>query len=251
MPLKRLALLLIAIVMLPVTVWAEEVDAPVDDQAMAADADGGAEVVETEADTVGDQEAETEEATVPSEGSDAEIVAQIDPAPEADSHAEDDSSHSYFYMGGAFTVGIENFDKAAGRASSDEAYGFDMWLGYRMNRYLAVEGRLSQITGFDTEFEDEPVTFELLSFTGNLKMYPIEGMFQPYAIFGVGTADLETKSSTLKLDSSGILIVLGGGIDIYVLDRFSLLAEIDYLITDGDVEGFDLIEVKVGVQFQF
>lgn len=232
MPLKRLALLLIAIAMLPVTVWAEEVDAAVDEPLATTESSAA---IATDAEEVAADE----------------MAAQIDPAPEADSHPADDSSHSYFYMGGAFTVGIENFDKAAGRASSDEAYGFDMWLGYRMNRYLGFEGRLGHITGFDTKFQDEPVTFELLSFTGNLKMYPIEGMFQPYAILGAGTADLKTKSSTLKLKNSGMLIVLGGGIDIYVLDRFSLLAEIDYLITDGDVEGFDLIEVKVGIQFQF
>lgn len=133
MPLKRLALLLIAIAMLPVTVWAEEVDAAVDEPLATTESSAA---IATDAEEVAADE----------------MAAQIDPAPEADSHPADDSSHSYFYMGGAFTVGIENFDKAAGRASSDEAYGFDMWLGYRMNRYLGFEGRLGHITGFDTKF---------------------------------------------------------------------------------------------------
>ena len=181
------------------------------------------------------------------------VVADEDAAmAEADDVvAKKETPNSYFYLGGAFVIGIDNFDATAGLSSSDEAYGFDFWLGYRINRWVGVEGRISQITGFNARFGSEAVDFQLFSFTGNAKVYPITGIFQPYAILGLGSANLKGKSPSFARKESGVIVVVGGGIDIYVLDRFSVMAELDYVVTVGGISGSDMMQAKAGIQFQF
>ena len=256
MLLKRLALLSIALMILPNIVTAEEDTVVAEDEMVAAAedvivAEEDAVVVEEDA-VVAEEDAvvmEEDPVVVEMEA----VVADEDAAmAEADDVvAKKETPDSYFYLGGAFVIGIDNFDATAGLSSSDEAYGFDFWLGYRINRWVGVEGRISQITGFNARFGSEAVDFQLFSFTGNAKVYPITGIFQPYAILGLGSANLKGKSPSFARKESGVIVVVGGGIDIYVLDRFSVMAELDYVVTVGGISGSDMMQAKAGIQFQF
>jgi opacity protein-like surface antigen len=224
------------------TVVAEEDTVVAEEGAIVAEED----TVVAEEDTVVAEEdtvVAEEDTVVAEEGA---IVAEED----ADV-AEEETRDSYIYLGGAFSIGIDNFDGTAGLSSSDEGFGFDFWLGYRINRYVGVEGRISHISGFDAQFEGEAIDFQMFSFTGNVKVYPITGIFQPYAILGIGSADFKGQSLSYERNDTGVLVVVGGGIDIYVLDRFSVMAELDYIVTVGDVKGLDQIQAKAGIQFQF
>lgn len=270
MLLKRLALLSIALMILPNIVTAEEDTVVAEDEMVAAAedvtvAEEDAVVVEEDA-VVAEEDAVVmeEDAVVAEEDA---VVVEEDPvvvemeavvadedaamAEADDVVAKKETPDSYFYLGGAFVIGIDNFDATAGLSSSDEAYGFDFWLGYRINRWVGVEGRISQITGFNARFGNEAVDFQLFSFTGNAKVYPITGIFQPYAILGLGSANLKGKSPSFTRKESGVIVVVGGGIDIYVLDRFSVMAELDYVVTVGGISGSDMIQAKAGIQFQF
>ncbi len=270
MLLKRLALLSIALMILPNIVTAEEDTVVAEDEMVAAAedvtvAEEDAVVVEEDA-VVAEEDAVVMEEDAVAAEEDA-VVVEEDPvvvemeavvadedaamAEADDVVAKKETPDSYFYLGGAFVIGIDNFDATAGLSSSDEAYGFDFWLGYRINRWVGVEGRISQITGFNARFKDEAVDFQLFSFTGNAKVYPITGIFQPYAILGLGSANLKGKSPSFKRKESGVIVVVGGGIDIYVLDRFSVMAELDYIVTVGGISGSDMIQAKAGIQFQF
>jgi opacity protein-like surface antigen len=157
---------------------------------------------------------------------------------------------SYIYLGGSFSIGIENFDQS-GYGSFDEALGFSMWLGYRLNRWVGLEGRLANISGFDSTLAGESVDFELLYFTGNLKVYPLTGMFQPYVVIGLGHGTLESSRSKSE---TGVVFLAGGGIEVLLLDQFSVMAEVDYNVTNvtnGDIKHFDFFDAKLGVQFRF
>ena len=255
MLLKRLALLLLALMILPSTVCAEEDAVVVEDDMVVADQDAvvaDQDAVVTDEDTVVAEEGAIvadEDAAVAEEDT---VVAEEDAAMgEEDADvAEEETRDSYIYLGGAFSIGIDNFDGTAGLSSSDEGFGFDFWLGYRINRYVGVEGRISHISGFDAQYEGEAIEaidFQMFSFTGNVKVYPITGIFQPYAILGIGSADFKSY----ERNDTGVLVVVGGGIDIYVLDRFSVMAELDYIVTVGDVKGLYQIQAKAGIQFQF
>ena len=256
MLLKRLALLSIALMILPNIVTAEEDTVVAEDEMVAAAedvtvAEEDAVVVEEDA-VVAEEDAvvvEEDPVVVEMEA----VVADEDAAmAEADDVvAKKETPNSYFYLGGAFVIGIDNFDATPGLSSSDEAYGFDFWLGYRINRWVGVEGRISQITGFNARFGSEAVDFQLFSFTGNAKVYPITGIFQPYAILGLGSANRKGKSPSFARKESGVIVVVGGGIDIYVLDRFSVMAELDYVVTVGGISGSDMMQAKAGIQFQF
>jgi len=165
--------------------------------------------------------------------------------------AQEDEAYPTTYLGIAFAVGIDQFDNTQGFSSFDEAFGVDLWVGVRANRYLGVEGELIYLEGFDTEFLDVPIDFEALGFTANLKLYPLEGRVEPYLLGGVGVGRLDAKFRGISVDESDAIFVLGGGVDVYFYHGFAAVLGAGYVFTTGDIKDTDFVTIKVGIQHKF
>lgn len=178
-------------------------------------------------------------------------VAVVFSAGFAAAHAEAKSVYPALYVGLAFAAGIEESDAAMEFSSFDGGLGADFWVGVRVNRFLAVEGQLTYLEGFDSEVHDVPIDFEVLGFTGNMKFYPLEGWIEPYLVAGAGVARLNTKFLGRSFDESDVIIRAGGGLDIYFSEGFSVVFGGSYVFTSGDIDQTDIIEIKLGIQHRF
>ena len=163
-----------------------------------------------------------------------------------------DDLASGFYFGGAFAVGLEQFDDFGASADFDEAFGLDLWGGYRLNRILGLEGQFTYLEGFDTQVLGVDVDFTIVAVTANAKLFALAGRIQPFALIGVGVGYYEANiAGGFSVDESDAIIRVGGGVDLYFLDGFAFVAGVDYVITTGDIKDADILQLKFGLQHQF
>ncbi|MCH7868991.1 MAG: porin family protein [Myxococcales bacterium] len=164
--------------------------------------------------------------------------------------AQGDGADPGYYVGGAFAIGIEQFDLEGNFSDHDDAFGFDVWAGYRANRYLAIEAEFVYLAGFNSAIGGNSVGFNALSFTANLKFYPLTGRFRPYLVGGVGGGRFETESGPSQGHDKGGVFRFGGGVELNFGTPVDLVAGADYLITSG-LAGSDFLQIKIGFQRQF
>lgn len=166
-------------------------------------------------------------------------------------HEDAASVYPALYVGLAFAVGIEQFDAPKEFSSFDDGLGADFWIGVRINRFVGVESQLTYLEGFDAEVLDVPIDLEVLGFTGNVKLYPLEGWIEPYLVAGAGVARLDTKVLGTSFDETDTIIRAGGGVDIYFSEGFSVVFGGSYVFTSGDIDQTNIIEIKLGIQHRF
>jgi len=154
------------------------------------------------------------------------------------------------YLGASFSLGIEQFDNTLPGDEFDEGFGFDLWAGSRIHPHVGVEGQLSYLKGFD--IQGTGIDFSHLNGTANLKLYPFDGLIQPWVLAGagVGRFEREDPDGYTLADTGGVMRV-GTGVDVYLNDRLSLVGGVGYLFTAGDVVDTDVIEMKFGLQYRF
>lgn len=154
------------------------------------------------------------------------------------------------YLGGALAIGIDQFDDVPSGDKYDAGFGLDVWVGSRIHRHVAVEGQLSYLDGFD--LKGTGVEFSHLNGTANLKLYPFDGMVQPYAVVGAGLGrfEIQEEDGFTFSDTGGVMRV-GAGVDIYLNKRIALVGGVGYLFTAGDIVDNDVLELKFGLQYRF
>jgi len=134
--------------------------------------------------------------------------------------------------------------------------------GQRVNRVLAIDMSLDySIRGFETNFTDNS-RIELKSLTGfgNLKLYPIGGRIQPYAMGGVGFVYAVANC----YDSSGSLVLCpfvesdivfagraGGGVDFYITPNIALSGEVAYVIPTDTFKDLNYLSYTGHLLFRF
>ena len=155
---------------------------------------------------------------------------------------------SGIYLGVAFAIGVEQFSGVPG-VSFEEGFGFDIWGGYRFNRWVAAEVELLYLKGF--KIKGTGVDANLVNGTVNVKLYPLAGSIQPYLLGGVGGGRFELSGGGLDASDSGGVFRVGGGLDFYFIDSIAFVAGVDYLITRGNITDTDTVNIKLGVQYQF
>ncbi len=169
-----------------------------------------------------------------------------------DQHDQRDSRLDFFgpYIGGSFSIGVEQFDNTVPGDDFDQGFGFDIWAGSRIHPHVGVEGQLSYLKGF--EIEGTGIDFSHLNGTANLKLYPLEGMVQPWVLVGagVGRFEREEPDGYTLADTGGVMRV-GTGVDVYLNDHISLVGGVGYLFTAGDIVDTDVVEMKFGLQYRF
>ena len=168
---------------------------------------------------------------------------------QAERQAEDDFSSPGLYAGLGFAVGFENFD-ILGSIDMGTPVGFDSWLGYRVIPNLAAELELGYLNGFESGQAPSSLGLDVLAFTGNLKAYLLTGRVQPFVLVGIGLTDfiLSAPRSDHETDFAARF---GGGIDVYLTESFALQLKSSYMLTTGDLDGGDYVDLTFGGQIRF
>jgi opacity protein-like surface antigen len=165
---------------------------------------------------------------------------------QAEPQSQDDFSSAGPYVGTGFALGFDNFDP--GSSDVDIPVGFDFWAGYRFIPNLAVEVELAYLNGFDASSPPPNDYRDVLALTGNLKAYVLTGRFQPFAVAGIGMTHWRMGTGASDEDFAARF---GGGIDIYLTESFALEVKTSYVLTTGDLDGSDYVDLTFGGQFRF
>ena len=169
----------------------------------------------------------------------------------AAAQAEDDYGRSGFYLGAGIGFGWEQFEGTGGFSDFDNGIGLDGWAGYRFASNLATEIQLEYLDRFNTSFMGADVDTDVVVFTGNLKAYLMTGRVQPFAVVGIGLLRAEAEFLGTSVSDTGFAARFGGGIDFYDSPNLSLGATASYVLTAGDVDGFDYVSLVLGFQYRF
>jgi len=184
---------------------------------------------------------------------------------------------AYLIIGGLNS--FEHFQETR-EQDFDNSWGLAVRGGYRVNDFLAVEGVLEFLSGYEVRIplEDQgPIvnaTADLTIDGGNggvnLKAYaPWFGRLQPYALVGVGGqwARLRTTYPTgyvcnpwywycsgtyTKLGNAGaFLSKFGGGVEFWLGDEFALVFDAAFNLPTGDLKDLRATNLTWGAVFRF
>ena len=160
--------------------------------------------------------------------------------------AQDDYARTGPYLGVGLGLGFENF-QGTGGLDIDTGIGVDAWGGYRFHPNIAAEAQVEYLDRFDAG----PLKGNALTFTGNLKGYAMTGRVQPFAVVGVGVTRGEVEAFGGSVSETGFSSRFGGGVDLYISESVSVGATASYVLTTGDIDGFDYVSLVFGVQYRF
>jgi len=166
----------------------------------------------------------------------------------------DDFTRSGFYVGagGSYAAAsvFENKveDELPGfKADFDNAPGFNVRVGARFLKLLAVELQYEWLDNYDLNLSSSGVNgninIDQQTLTANLKLYPIPiWRIQPYILAGVGFQKLDLKGTTsggffAANDSATALAARGAlGLDVYLTKHIALYGEAGVTFTDYEVD---------------
>jgi hypothetical protein len=146
---------------------------------------------------------------------------------------ENPYARTHFYLGIA-GQGVAVVDQTGPRAFLSSGGGFDLFLGLRANRWVAIEAGW-QPTFHNVEVDDfgRPVgRIGLQALTLDVKIFPVHGRVQPYFSVG-GGAYLMGDNFDVFAEGPGFQI--GGGIDFWLSRWGSLGLRVQY-------RGVDMID---------
>jgi opacity protein-like surface antigen len=134
-------------------------------------------------------------------------------------------------------------------------------IGSRHNRWIATETSVDYaVKGFEqdgTPYGYPGFTAEIspLYLSGNVKLFPFEGRFQPYVAGGIGGAwaflEIRGGGGSVKETQGSFLGRVGGGLDVYLNENWALGPEIYWNITTGDLEALRTLSIGGYLSFRF
>ncbi|MEE3328147.1 MAG: porin family protein [Myxococcota bacterium] len=150
----------------------------------------------------------------------------------------------YVQLAGSYARCSFNLTDRSGGECNDgleSSLGLNGRIGFRFNRFLTVEGQIEWISGFDAKAETLPAptpgvpttteaSAEAITYTINVRFYPIEGRIQPYAIAGLGGENVWLNSNVVDSDTfTSFVGRFGAGLDIYLTNHLALTGEFTYV----------------------
>ena len=130
-------------------------------------------------------------------------------------------------------------------------------LGWRIHPRIALEARGDWFDGFDFQSDKVEGEVEGFAITGNIKLFPLIGRFQPYVVTGIGAVNAEVnqrrfnsgRSSTeQRTEVSGRI---GAGLDVFLSESIVFEVEASYNGSGGDLDFLDYGLLSAGLQFRF
>jgi len=185
-------------------------------------------------------------------------------AREAEQAREQRFARTGLYVGAAALWAPEFFDD--GEVVARSSRGLSAQLGWRLHPHVALELRGDWLEGFDLSYPEVAGAFseggaegdlEAWSVTGNLKLYPLTGRFQPYLVAGFGAlhADFDVEDrltgAAFRSSDTDALARAGVGLEVFLSEFVLLGAEAAFNGAGGDVENLDFGTVQAGLQFRF
>lgn len=163
-----------------------------------------------------------------------------------------------FYFGGGGSYAWENFDTddledLGLDADIDDAWGLNAFAGYRIMRYLAVEGNFNWYDDFDANALGVDFQIKIWTLLLDLKaMYPVyNDRLVPYLRLGGGYMDAEVEILNLSEEEEDFAFNLGAGLDYYVMRQVSLGLDGKYVWGTGDLDELEYFVGTINVAFHF
>jgi opacity protein-like surface antigen len=161
-------------------------------------------------------------------------------------------------LGAVFAA--EDFGLPSG-FGGDGAWGYDVRGGYRVHKYLGVEGQFQHMHefGVDDASGTNVSQIDAYAFTLNGKLYLMpKYRVQPYFAVGIGFLNLDGLSD----DDTQFASRVGGGLEGYLTENVVLYFEASHLFADtelvpdpplnsGKFDSFDFTSLAVGFQYRF
>jgi len=120
--------------------------------------------------------------------------------------------------------------------------------GYRIVPWVAGELAYENVGELDVGGAE----VDLQSLFAQVKLYPLTGRIQPYALGGAGWARADFDRGAVEdLDETEPSFRVGAGIDLYVLRSFPLFAEVAYTWPTGDLDELQYWTGSIGAVFRF
>jgi opacity protein-like surface antigen len=159
------------------------------------------------------------------------------------------------YMGLGLVYAPSAFD-LGDDLKTDNSFGLDARLGYRLCKRVAVEGQYQYVPGFDVDFEDHNIaTINTNTFTLNGKVYALpEDSLQPYFLGGIGFLHAGGHSDIPGASLSGATGFAGRvgiGADYYLTNNVILNVEFTAVLPTGPVSDLRVLPLVFGAQYRF
>lgn len=143
-------------------------------------------------------------------------------------------------------------------ADADDSWGGSGRIGYRILPRLAAEAQIEFVRNVDvrvtTDSESEREQIELMTLTGNAKMFLLTGRIQPYAIAGLGWGRSRTDPAGGGSDErdDGFVARFGAGVDLYGNRNVALCLEATYVYpATGGIKDLDQVSLGAGLMLRF
>jgi opacity protein-like surface antigen len=138
---------------------------------------------------------------------------------------------------------------------TDLPVGFNVYGGYRAHPNVAVEAEFEMMPASDIKVMGiKFAEIQTWAFTGNVKVLPMTGEFQPFALVGIGVLNAEAKNifgTGIEASNSDFAARFGGGADYYFTENIALSARVPYVLATGSIEEFDYMSFGGGLQYRF
>lgn len=170
-------------------------------------------------------------------------------------------------------VGTPALFLSIGPADVSNSSGFGFRAGRRVLANVAVELQVEHMTNFQTEIADfGTIDMDTTALTGNLRLPILTGRIQPYALIGAGVMwaspdsawpqqDIQpSRVSTnrtryediVRANDAGVVLRLGGGVDVYVDEHVYLSSEFAWVASQGEaVNDVKYMSIGLGIGYRF
>jgi len=170
------------------------------------------------------------------------------------SSAQAQMADTGLFVGGGLSYAWEDFDTndledAVGNVSIDDAWGFNLYAGYRFMKYFSLEANYNWYDSFqlDTKYYDS-VDLDVWTLMLDAKfLYSLENGFVPYLRLGGGYMDAEVDNE----NDNDFAWNIGIGVDYYFTPEISMGLDGKYVIGTGDVDDINYFTGSVLVGFHF
>lgn len=174
-----------------------------------------------------------------------------------------------WYVGLGGLVALENFefnfpDSSSTTLDSQESWGINGRLGYRIDDYFSFELDVNYLFGFEFDLRTSApgeFNFEAAPWTimPVIKVSSGSRAINPYFVAGLGYMDVDVDaygpspivSEIQSFDKSDLAAKLGLGIDFFTHNNFSIGIEGDYFFGFGDLNDINYANFMLGVCYYF
>jgi opacity protein-like surface antigen len=158
------------------------------------------------------------------------------------------------YIGGGIgyaweTMNTDELDKVADRVTVNDAWGFNLFAGYRFYEYLAVETNFNWYDSFEIDTNLGSGDLDIITLMLDAKvMYPLfDKRIVPYARIGLGWMFASLDAG----DEDNLAWNFGGGIDYFITPNISIGLDAKYVMGTADLDDIEYLVGSINAAYHF